>query len=216
MQVSALQKDDGVDDYGPGPASDDPKSGPPRESKSVDGATGEGPEGGLVEAEEEPELAKTKFSDDRFAKLFPNRGASRTFQARNVAKPKPTLPSFIKSTQPYVKVEVRTTPAPRGGVRGRATNQATTRRPTSPSTTARPRRGNLPTQRQLSGRLTSPPPPRASPAGSNSASASTPSPAALAAARRLRQPNNGVARFQRNQVAAPNNFTIPALNPRRN
>ena len=221
VQVTTFQKDDGLEDYGPEPLADDPKSpGGPKDGKA-DGPQSElGPEGdkGLETIEEDQ--AKTKFSDDRFAKLFPSRGNSRTFQARNVAKPKPTLPSFIKSTPPYQKLQISTTPAPRGGLnRARSVSQATTRRSGS-TTTIRPRRGNQPTQRQLSGRLSTAAPTnqRATPVSNlHSSAASTPSAAALAAARRLRQ-GNGISRFNRNNVnnQHDNNSTIPALNPRRN
>ncbi|KAH9400304.1 hypothetical protein TYRP_001866 [Tyrophagus putrescentiae] len=176
-----------------------------------------------------PTPLKTKFSDDRFAKLFPARAGGRNFVARNVAKPKPTLPSFIKSTPPLLKVQVNTTPAPKGGLgRVRAT-APTTKRPSALATTARPRgrNGLQPTQRQLTGRLTtsrptSGPNSASGAASAGSASSATPSAAALAAARRARQ-GNGISRFNRGGMPSspgqqqPNsNSTIPALNPRRN
>lgn len=226
-RTSALQRDDGVEDYGPegggppgGPDSGssvgkaDPSSGALSGDPGAEGAD----KAGLDGADGDADPAKTKFSDDRFAKLFPSRGANRNFHARNVAKPKPTLPSFIKSTPPLLKVQVSTTPAPRGG-RGRASLPTTKRSQTS--TTSRPRRGNAlqVTPRQLSGRLTTSAPSNRATSAPNSATASaTPSAAALAAARRARQ-GNGISRFNRNMSSGgqPNsNSTIPALNPRRN
>lgn len=233
-QTAALQKDDGAEDYGPegagppGGGSDGGSSGG-KADPSGGGASGTGEpgadgadKGGADGGDVDSDPAKTKFSDDRFAKLFPSRGGGRNFHARNVAKPKPTLPSFIKSTPPLVKVQVSTTPTPRGGVRGRGI-ASTTKRSSLPSTTARPRRGNAlqPTQRQLSGRLTTSAPSNRLTSAPNSATASaTPSAAALAAARRARQ-GNGISRFNRNMSSfagtmANSNSTIPALNPRRN
>lgn len=231
-QTSALQKDAGNEDYGgpegpPGAAGDGGSGG--KADSGGDQGGSEGDKGAVGGEEVEPDPAKTKFSDDRFAKLFPARAGGRNFVARNVAKPKPTLPSFIKSTPPLLKVQVNTTPAPKGGLgRVRAT-APTTKRPSALATTARPRgrNGLQPTQRQLTGRLTtsrptSGPNSASGATSAGSASSATPSAAALAAARRARQ-GNGISRFNRGGMPSslgqqqPNsNSTIPALNPRRN
>ena len=78
-----------------------------------------GGDGKLYEDNEQENLAKTKFSDERFARLFPSRGGIRSngryddrrLMPKEIAKPKPTLPSFIKSTPPLIKLHI-TTPSP--------------------------------------------------------------------------------------------------------
>ena len=199
----------------------------------------------LNEEAVEEDKGRTKFSDERFAKLFPSRTGGRQLMPRPSSKPKPTLPSFIKSTPPLIRATVATTPVPRGqlnrarvGLGGQQQpqqqQQGSTRRGGSinSTTTPRPLRGrnvSAPTPRQLTGRLTTSfstngNSNRPTSAPNSPQSSATPSASALAAARRNRQ-GSGISRFQRNpnqnsnnqaSLQTHNNSTIPALNPRRN
>nr|XP_027195056.1 putative uncharacterized protein DDB_G0285119 [Dermatophagoides pteronyssinus] len=180
-------------------------------------------------------FSKTKFSDERFARLFPSRGGigrngrydDRRLQPKQLIKPKPTLPSFIKSTPPLIKVQI-TTPSPSRNLANQrqrsvtvppisARNkqqqqQQTTQRPIDNIQKARNRLLGQQQQqqssslqsnnRQLTGRLQP---------SSTTTTTTTPSPSR----RRYNSGNNGSinnnlsSRFLRNQ-----NSTIPSLNPR--
>lgn len=212
-------------DYEPGPGapaadgSKDPKSdggsAPPADGSAPSGA-GKAGEGEPEPEEDDPN--KTKFSDERFARLFPSRAGGRALQPRPAAKPKPTLPSFIKSTPPIIKAQISTTPAPRNlaSQRQRAALQSTTTRKPSTARGQNSLRGRgalATTPRPLSGRLST-----TTSSPSRSSASSTVSPAILAARRRFSNSagTSGISRFQRNQNNHNNNATILALNPRRN
>ncbi|KAF7492050.1 hypothetical protein SSS_04485 [Sarcoptes scabiei] len=105
---------------------------------------------------------RTKFSDERFARLFPSRNGGggrfeeKRWQPREIAKPKPTLPSFIKSTPALIKVQI-TTPSSRILNNQRQRQQISTVAARK-TTTVKPNLNlankiNNNRQRQLSGRL---------------------------------------------------------------
>lgn len=176
------------------------------ENANADSALTDDGEKGESELEDEGAYGRTKFTDERFAKLFPSRvgrGGNRSLMPKAIAKPKPTLPSFIKNSPALIRVQV-TTQSPRIANRQRAIASTTPRRTSTTSTTARPRNRSQLNSRQnnLSGRLSTTPPPSRS---VTSTLSTTPIPA-----RRRFNQNSGISRFQRN------NSTIPALNPRRN
>ncbi|XP_075587566.1 uncharacterized protein LOC124498734 [Dermatophagoides farinae] len=192
-----------------------------------------GGDGKLYEDNEQENLAKTKFSDERFARLFPSRGGIRSngryddrrLMPKEIAKPKPTLPSFIKSTPPLIKLHI-TTPSPLLSSRNlqRQRSSATnvtpipSRKQQQASTTSRPinniqaARNRLLGQqqqqqqqslqksnRQLSGRLST-----------TTTTTTTPSPSQRRRYNGSSSINNNLgSRFSRNQ-----NSTIPSLNPR--
>lgn len=185
---------------------DEVVNGAPDQPPLDDLAGGEGEE--EEEGEDSGQGQRTRFTDERFAKLFPTRsglgGANRSVNPRAVAKPKPTLPSFIKNTAPLIKPQV-TTPSSRLIQNRQRVGQNSNKRQSTTTTTTTVRPRNRPTgnERNRSGRL-----PPAQPTSARAIVSTTPIPS-----RRRFSQNSGISRFQRNNN---NNSTIPALNPRRN
>ena len=94
-----------------------------------------------------PNKKSTNFAEDRFTKLFTprkNRPLPSPLFPKFASKPKPTLPSFIKNTQPLIRVQPTQAPAPQ---QQRFNQRAT--QPTQRTTTTRtPSRQNAASNRR--------------------------------------------------------------------
>lgn len=178
----------------------------------------------LDDSESDPNSGKTRFTDERFARLFPSRNGAgkhghkfdeKRLMVKEVSKPKPTLPSFIKSTPPLIKVQITTQSPFRNNNRLRSASTSANRKTTTTTTTTTTRRPNtlnvnnrnrpVINPRPLTGRL--PGAGKSNPPGSIS-STTVPPPSLANNANRRRTNVVGAPKFQRN------NSTIPALNPR--
>jgi hypothetical protein len=135
---------------------------------------------------------KAHFSEDRFTKLFQSRQQRprpSPLSPRFASKPKPTLPSFIKNTQPIIRVQP--TPVPNQ----RSATQRTTAAPNTPSTRT-PSRGSSNTNRRNQSNSNR----------SNNQSTASPVSTTDSSSRR---------RFGSNSNLKRNNSTIPATRPKR-
>jgi hypothetical protein len=96
---------------------------------------------------------KTNFSEDRFTKLFQPRNRNKINNNSPVlpkfnAKPKPTLPSFIKKAPPIIRV-TPSTPSPAQNQRFNQRTSTSTQRTTTTRTPSRGTNGNNGRRTQL-------------------------------------------------------------------
>ena len=89
-----------------------------------------------------PESARsTNYSDDRFSRLFNPRNTNRkrTLEVKHNAKPKPTLPSFIRKTPTIRPITFTTLPSRNLITQAPVTKPSTKAVTSKPNTRAKPK-----------------------------------------------------------------------------